>query len=50
MKAARQPKPSISAPAVRPAAATPTLPKIPLTPSAAPRLSALRTSQAMPTG
>ena len=50
MKAARQPKRSVSAPATSPAEATPMLPKIPLMPSALPCRTALPTSQAMPTG
>ena len=49
-KAARQPERSISAPAVTPASAMPTLPNTPLMPSARPGWSALFTSQGMPTG
>ncbi len=49
MKAARQLMPFISAAATMPAEATPTEPETPNTPSAMPRLTALR-SQAMPTG
>ena len=50
MKAARQPKRSISAPAAKAATAMPMLPNMPLIPRALPRNFALRTSQAMPTG
>ncbi len=48
--AVRQPNRSISVPATIPAEATPTLPKMPLTPSALPRVAAVRTSQGSPTG
>ena len=49
-KAARQPNRSISAPVMIPATAIPPFPKTPLMPSAVPCRSALRTSQAIPTG
>jgi hypothetical protein len=50
MKAARQEIVCASAPATNGAAARPMPPEIPFQPSARPRLTALRTSQAVPTG
>ncbi len=50
IKAARQLIRSVRTPAVRPADATPMLPKMPLRPSTLPRLTAFRTNHAIPTG
>ena len=50
MKAARHEMRSVSTPAISGATARPSAPYMPLAPSARPRLTAVRTSQAMPTG
>ncbi len=50
MNAARHEMNCVKAPAASAATPTPRLPKMPFQPSALPRLSALRTSQATPTG